>query len=189
MALRVAIFTIATVTSSCSDSFPLSFPFGLVCECVTGQSFPISHYVFLQVLAMWWVPIIKLSIVTAISSFVVETRRTIFFSRWTFALSFGHIALLRNCLVQQGFLIEFLCRSLSLPCHVQKNMFRHSSTRLLTSVIVNLCLFLQLLSKSLLLLLDILSAPFSGNKHVLRLLLEHVNLWQNLGSLFRTMSR
>ena len=41
---------------------------------------------------------------------------------------------------------------LSLPCHVRMNMFRLSSTSLLTSKIDNLCIFHQLLSKSLLLL-------------------------------------
>ena len=35
------------------------------------------------------------------------------------------------------FLIKFLCLSLSLPCHVRKNIFRLSSTSFLTSKIDN----------------------------------------------------
>ena len=47
-----------------------------------------------------------------------------------------------------------------LSCHVRMNIFRHSSTSCSTSKIDNLCLFVQLLSESMLLLLCLLIALF-----------------------------
>ena len=47
-----------------------------------------------------------------------------------FSLSFGHTVFLWNCLVERGFSIDVLCPSLSLPGHVQKNMFRLLTTSL-----------------------------------------------------------
>ena len=59
------------------------------------------------------------------------------------------------------FLIEVLDRVHPfLPCHFRKNMLRLSSTDSLMSKIDNLCLSLHLLSKSMLLLLGLLSAHF-----------------------------
>ena len=83
-------------------------------------------------------PVTTLSIVTTISTSVVETRRTTTFPRWTFPCLSSILSFCR--------IVPFNWASWSpfpffLPCHVRMNMFLLSSTSLLTSKIDNICLF------------------------------------------------
>ena len=78
-----------------------------------------------------------LSIAGVISFLAIEARKTIFFSRKTFACVFR----LRFLLVL-GSLTSFLCLSLSLIGHVQMNTLPISSVILLSSKFDNPCLFL-----------------------------------------------
>ena len=89
----------------------------------------------------------------------------------SFSLSFGHIVFLRNCLVQPGFLVEFLCPSHTLPCDLRKTIFRLTNSSRLTSKIDKPCLSLQLFSKSMLMLLGLLNAFFFKRSTCVLLLL------------------
>ena len=152
-----AIFTIATVTFSFPDSSPWPFPFGFVDRFFV--------WVDERTILLHLTSNLSRSICNAkdATNHTLDHDYNFLFCSWNteddllfqkdFSESFWRVVSLRNCLFQPGFVIDFLCVSLSLPCHVRKNLFRLSSTSLLTSQIDNLCLFLQILSKSLLLLL------------------------------------
>ena len=127
--------------------FSFTFSFGLVdrfffFECMNGQSFPIWHLSFLKYLQCEKMPS---------NSHTLDRDNNLLFCSWSIeddllfqvgsCLSFWHIVVLPNCLFQSGFLIDFLRLSISLPCHVGMNIFRLSSTSLLTPKIDNLCFF------------------------------------------------
>ena len=112
----------ATVTFSLSDSFRgrLVDCFSL-CGRLSGQSFPISHLSFSKNLQTGGMPRITLSIMTTISSFVVEARKTVLLSRWTF----WPVVLSADLSLSTKILDRVPCPSLSLPGHHQTNMFQN----------------------------------------------------------------
>ena len=118
----------------------------------------LSHFtfIFLEVFAMRAMPALPVS--TTISCFV--TRKTIFFSRWTSfclsgTLSFCGIVSLDLASWSSSFALPFLCRVM-----IKRTFSAFQARGFLTSKIDNLRLSLQLLSKSVLLLLDLLTALF-----------------------------
>ena len=110
---------------------------------------PISHLSFSKNLQTGGMPRITLSIMTTISSFVVEARKTVLLSRWTF----WPVVLSADLSLSTKILDRVPCPSLSLPVIIKRTCSR----------IDYLCLFLQPLSKSMLLLLGLLSALFGDS--------------------------
>ena len=127
------------------------------------------------------------------SSFVVETRRTIVFFRWTFpclsgVLSFCGIVCFNRASWSISFAFPLLCRVM-----FERTFSAYRARVLLTSKIDNLCLFLQLLSTSTLLLLSLLIAFFWEINMFCCCLSKMssttvLNIWSLLGSFFTTKS-